>query len=535
MITNIVLGCSLVILLCVIFEKFSYKLGVPALIFFMFVGMIFGSDGILKIQYDNFESTEMICSIALIFIMFQGGFNTNWRNAKKYVVKAISLSTIGVLLTAGISTLCCHFILKLSFAESFLISSVLASTDAASVFSILKSNNLDLKEGTSPILEVESGSNDPMAYLLMVTAVGIMKTGGVGNIVLTVVLQLVVGFVSGVVFARLSKYILSLKNVVTDGVDTIFIISITLLCYGLTDKLGGNAYLSVYLLGLYLGNGRINSKKSMIAFFDDLTSLLQILIFFIIGLLSSPSSMPQSIPMAIGVILILTFIARPIMTMILLIPQGCSFKQCLLIAWAGLRGASSIVFAISAVSAGINLSMDLFHVVFNVSLFSIAIQGALLPIVSKGLGMIDDNPNIYKHFNDYDNTIDFQFAKAHMNKGNEWIKQRIKDINVPFGSQVVMIKRNGKSIAARGHTIIEEGDDLIMNIPSYYPGRKESVREVHITKENPWINKSLREIGMDDNELMIMIIRDDNRIIPNGKSIIKENDIVLIYKGEVEK
>ncbi len=532
MTTNIVLGVSMVILLCVISQKFSYKLGVPALIFFMFVGMLFGEDGILKIEYEDFRSAEMICSIALIFIMFEGGFNTKWQSAKKVVGKSALLSTAGVFLTAMITTACLHFLSGLSYAESFLISSVLASTDAASVFSILKANNLDLKDGTSPILEVESGSNDPMAYLLTITAINIMKTGKVEHIVMTILVQLAFGFFNGYLFSRLAKRILSMKNIVADGLDTIFILSVTMLCYALTDKMGGNAYLSVYLLGIYLGNSHINSKRAIIAFFSDLTSLLQMLIFFIIGLLSTPSTMPASIPMAVAVVLILTFVSRPLMSLILLLPLRCSFRQCLLISWAGLRGASSIVFSIMALSSGIRLSMDLFHVVFIVSLFSIAIQGALLPVVSKKLDMIDEDPNVYKTFNDYDLEVDFQFTKVHIGKGHSWVGKRIKDIDIPFASQAVMIKRDGKSIAARGRNVLEEGDDLIVNIPAYLPSGKERVTEIAIRKDDAWANRKVEDLGIPANQLIIMLKREDERIIPNGDTLILPGDTLLIYQEE---
>ncbi len=532
MITNIVLVVSLVILLCVITEKFSYKIGVPALIFFMFIGMLFGSDGLMKIEYENFKQAEMICSIALIFIMFNGGFNTNWKHARPYVGKAIMLSSVGVFLTAMITMVCCHYLLKLSFQESFLLSAVLASTDAASVFSILKSNNLDLKDGTSSILEVESGSNDPMAYLLTITAISIMSSGKMGNLFLTITAQLVVGLGMGLAFAYISKYTLSKKNIIADGLDVIFILAAVMLCYGVSDRLGGNAYLSVYLMGLLLGNTRMNSKRPIIAFFNELTSLLQILIFFIIGLLSFPHSMPKTMPLAFAVVAILTFVARPLMTIVLLMPLKCSLRQCLLIAWAGLRGASSIVFAIVAVSSGIHLSFDIFHVVFLVSLFSIAIQGALLPTMSKKLDMIEKNANIMKTFNDYEESIDFQFAKVHISEGNPWIGHRIKDVDLPFGSQVVMIKRDKRSIAARGKSVIEQGDDLIMNIPPYYPAEKETVSEVHIGKGHKWANRTLEDIQIPNNQLVIMIIRGEEKIIPNGDTTVLENDVLLIFKGE---
>ena len=535
MITNIVLVVSLVILLCVITEKFSYKIGVPALIFFMFIGMLFGSDGLMKIEYENFKQAEMICSIALIFIMFNGGFNTNWKHARPYVGKAIMLSSVGVFLTAMITMVCCHYLLKLSFQESFLLSAVLASTDAASVFSILKSNNLDLKDGTSSILEVESGSNDPMAYLLTITAISIMSSGKMGNLFLTITAQLVVGLDMGLAFAYISKYTLSKKNIIADGLDVIFILAAVMLCYGVSDRLGGNAYLSVYLMGLLLGNTRMNSKRPIIAFFNELTSLLQILIFFIIGLLSFPHSMPKTMPLAFAVVAILTFVARPLMTIVLLMPLKCSLRQCLLIAWAGLRGASSIVFAIVAVSSGIHLSFDIFHVVFLVSLFSIAIQGALLPTMSKKLDMIEKNANIMKTFNDYEESIDFQFAKLHIEKDNEWVGKRIDKIDVPLGSQAIMIRRNGKSLAARGKSLIKANDDLILNVPAYYPSGTEEVSEVSVYKGHKWANKTVAELNLPVSQLIIMVIRNGKKFIPNGDTLIKEDDVLLIFNGEEQE
>ena len=535
MITNIVLVVSLVILLCVITEKFSYKIGVPALIFFMFIGMLFGSDGLMKIEYENFKQAEMICSIALIFIMFNGGFNTNWKHARPYVGKAIMLSSVGVFLTAMITMVCCHYLLKLSFQESFLLSAVLASTDAASVFSILKSNNHDLKDGTSSILEVESGSNDPMAYLLTITAISIMSSGKMGNLFLTITAQLVVGLGMGLAFAYISKYTLSKKNIIADGLDVIFILAAVMLCYGVSDRLGGNAYLSVYLMGLLLGNTRMNSKRPIIAFFNELTSLLQILIFFIIGLLSFPHSMPKTMPLAFAVVAILTFVARPLMTIVLLMPLKCSLRQCLLIAWAGLRGASSIVFAIVAVSSGIHLSFDIFHVVFLVSLFSIAIQGALLPTMSKKLNMIEKNANIMKTFNDYEESIDFQFAKLHIEKDNEWVGKRIDKIDVPLGSQAIMIRRNGKSLAARGKSLIKANDDLILNVPAYYPSGTEEVSEVSVYKGHKWANKTVAELNLPVSQLIIMVIRNGKKFIPNGDTLIKEDDVLLIFNGEEQE
>ena len=531
MVSTIVLCVSLVILLCVISEKFSYKFGVPSLILFIFIGMVFGTD-VVGIEYDNYVTTEIICSIGLIFIMFDGGFNTNWNNAKKTIKKSVSLSTIGVLLTAAISTVCCHYLLKLTFKESFLISSVLASTDAASVFAILKTNNLDLKDGTSSILEVESGSNDPMAYLLTITAVGLMVSNRSNNIIVTILLQVGLGLFLGGLFAYVSKKILKRKNILTDGLDIIFVFGIVLLCYAISDKLGGNAYLSVYICGLYLGNSRIQGRKAIADFFDQVTSFIQIMIFFCIGLLSVPHTLPASLPLALGVLGILTIIARPLMTILVLIPQGCTFRQCLLISWAGLRGASSIVFAIVAASSGAVLSFDIFNVVLITSLLSISLQGSLLPLVAKKLDMIDDSPNIYKTFNDFSDSIDFQFTRFHVQEDDPWVGKHIRDINLPLSAQIIMVKHEGKSFAARGDTMVCVGDDIIFNIPPFYPAAKEKVREVDVIRNHPWTNKMIMDLNMPNTELVICIVRDDQKIIPKGHTVIKEGDIILIFEGE---
>ena len=285
--TVVILGIALVILLCVLAEKFSDKFGMPALILFMFIGMLFGSDGIFKIPFDNFAAAETICSIALVFIMFYGGFNTKWSVAQPVAVKAITLSTVGVLLTAGLTTVICKFLFGLTMAEGFLIGSVLSCTDAASVFAILRKHKLNLKDGTASILEVESGSNDPVAYMLTIIAISMLGNGSDTNVLGLIVLQLVFGVLVGVLMSRISLFIMTKTRLITEGLDTIFMIAMVLVCYGVAGVVNGNAYLSLYLFGIIIGNSRIRNKQMLIPFFDGVTSLSQILIFFVIGLLTA--------------------------------------------------------------------------------------------------------------------------------------------------------------------------------------------------------------------------------------------------------
>lgn len=526
----LILIIACVILLCVLAEKFSDKFGMPALILFMFIGMLFGSDGVLKIPFDNFVIAENACTFALIFIMFYGGFNTNWVVAKEVAGKSVLLSTVGVFITATITAALCRILLKISSEESFLIGAVLSSTDAASVFAILRKKKLNLKDGTASILEVESGSNDPVAYMLTIIALSFMSSGDNGNIVVTVIKQVLFGVTVGIILAKITTVVLIKTELVSEGLDTIFIIAMILTCFGINSLLGGNTYLSIYLFGIIIGNSKIKNKHSLIPFFDGVTSLAQILIFFLIGLLSFPHLMPAIIPKAMAIVVFLTVIARPIAVFILLLPFRCSIRQCLLVSWAGLRGASSSVFAIMAVANGIAMKQDLYHIVFMVSLFSVMIQGTLLPAVAEKLNMVDSNADVRKTFNDYQEETSFQLMRMNIPKGHNWENRKIKDVSMPTGSLAIMIKRGNETIITKGNTEILAGDDVILSVPPYYPSEKEKLQEYNISKSDLWCNKAISELDIPDNLLIAMIVRDDETIIPNGQTVLQENDTVVMYQ-----
>ncbi|MDY4840488.1 MAG: cation:proton antiporter, partial [Lachnospiraceae bacterium] len=270
--TGFVLLAAAVILLCLVLNRLSDKLGVPMLLAFILLGMLFGTDGILKIPFDNYEVAEQVCSISLIFIMFYGGFGTNWKQAKQVVGKAVLLSTVGVVLTAVVTGVFCYFILHFAFWESMLIGAVVSSTDAASVFSILRSKHLSLKYNTASLLEIESGSNDPCSYMLTVIILTIMsgKASG-GALLLMIFAQVIFGMLVGVVTAGLTYFVLKKVKTTNDGFDTIFVFGMALLAYAFASMIGGNGYLSVYIAGIILGNKPLHNKKSMVHFFDGIT------------------------------------------------------------------------------------------------------------------------------------------------------------------------------------------------------------------------------------------------------------------------
>ena len=270
-----------IIIACVVFNRISNKLGIPMLLAFILLGMFFGSDGIVKIPFDNYLFAEQICSIALIFIMFYGGFGTKWSEAKPVAFMSILLSSVGVILTALITGLFCHYILNIKLLESFLLGAVISSTDAASVFSILRSKRLNLKYNTASLLEVESGSNDPFSYMLtaiILTAMsGVVDGKEIGYLIFS---QIIFGVLFGIIIAFISLYILQRFNFKTAGFDAIFVLAIAIIAYAAPTAIGGNGYLSAYIVGIILGNKSIKNKKALVNFFDGLTGLMQMTLFF---------------------------------------------------------------------------------------------------------------------------------------------------------------------------------------------------------------------------------------------------------------
>lgn len=518
-----------VVLCCIICSKLSGKLGVPALLLFIALGMLFGSDGLLKIPFDDYGFAEQVCSFSLVFIMFYGGFGTNWRTAKPVVGKAVCLSTLGVVLTAAFVALFCHFCLRFGVLESFLTGAVISSTDAASVFSILRSKSLNLRDGTASLLEVESGSNDPASYMLTVTVVSIMQ-GEAGGVLSMVVKQVVYGVALGLFIAWAALMVLKKFEFPTEGFDTIFVFTVALLSYALPTLAGGNGYLAAYLCGIILGNSRIRNKRSLVHFFDGITGLAQIVIFFLLGLLSFPSRIPAALPAAVAVMLFLTLAARPLAVFMILTPMRCPVRQQLLVSWAGLRGAASIVFAIFATVGGVPMENDLFHIVFCISLLSVAVQGTLLPFMARRFGMVDAKNSVLKTFNDYEEQAEIRFVQTKIPDGHPWAGKTIGGLNLVVDTLIVMIKRGEEVLLPKGDTAIKAGDVLVMSGKVYQGGDGDPVlREVEVEKGHKWAHRELQEIAFPAQTLVIMIKKPDGSMrIPNGKTVVEPEDVLVL-------
>lgn len=451
---------AIVILACVFLDKVSERFGVPMLLAFILLGMFFGSDGVVKIAFDNYQTAEELCSIALIFIMFYGGFGTNWREARPVAAKAVLLSTVGVVMTAGLTGWLCHTILHFDWLESLLLGALLSSTDAASVFSVLRSRKLNLKYRTASLLEVESGSNDPCAYMLTVIFLT-MEKGSMDGITMLgmIAAQVLLGVVCGAFCAWIAVKMLQRDEFPTDGFDVIFTVGMAVLAYALSVKFGGNGYLSVYILGIILGNSEFSNKPGLVHFFDGLTGLMQILIFFLLGLLAFPSRLPAVFFPALVIALLLTFIVRPLVVSVILIPFGSSFSQIALVSWSGLRGAASIVFAIMA-ERSLTTTIDIYHIVFLIVIFSILMQGSMIPFMAKLTGMIDEKENVMKTFNDY---TKLHLIERTLDASHPYAGLSLAELPRRKNELIIMIERNGEIIIPNGDVVLQPDDMLVIN------------------------------------------------------------------------
>ena len=452
---------AIVLILCIAADKFSGKFGMPALILFIGIGMLFGCDGIAGIEFDNFRATEYICNIALGFIMFYGGFNTKWKTAKPVAAKAILLSTCGVLLTAALTTVFCFYILKFPFAESFLVGAVISATDAASVFAILRRKKLNLKDGVASLLEIESGSNDPVAYMLTLIILTIMGNGTVMQLIPMIVSQIAFGIIVGAVIAIASIYLIRHANFEIESFYIIFIIAIAIISYSLSEWMGGNGYLSVYISGIIIGNSKIPHKKTLVHFLDGVSWIMQIILFFILGLLSSPIELPKVIGKSVVISLVIIFIARPISVFLVLRRFEFNTREKLFISWVGLRGAASIVFSIFALNYEVNINNDIYHIIFFIALMSVGVQGTLIPIIARRLELLDNNKPVLKTFNDYVEEKNTKVMELKVDVGCNLINKSIIDANIPEEILIAMIKREGEIIIPKGSSIIKEGDVLV--------------------------------------------------------------------------
>ena len=455
----------------IVASRASSRLGVPALLLFLLIGMAAGSEGPGGIPFDDPAQARFTGVIALAFILFAGGLETDRSSLRSVAWQGLSLSTVGVLLTAGLAGLFSAAVLGIPLLEGLLLGAIISSTDAAAVFSVLRSQSIGLKGGTRALLEVESGSNDPMAVYLTTAMLGLLTSAQatVLSLVRMFVLQMVLGAAAGFGMGRATVWCLNRLRLESEGLYPVFTIAAVLLTYGGTTLLGGNGFLAVYLAGIVMGGEDFIHKHSLIRFHDGIAWLMQMIMFLVLGLLVFPSRLLPVAGASVLIALFLIFVARPVAVLAGLAAARLRFRQKLLVAWVGLRGAVPIVLATFPYLAGLPRADLYFNVVFFTVLASVLLQGTTIAPVARLLRLDTPLPARKRYPIEYVPAArsDSDLFEVPVPDTSPVIGRRIMDLRLPRSALIVLVSRGDDFVAPRGSTVLERGDRMLVLAPKH--------------------------------------------------------------------
>ncbi len=457
---------SILILVSIAITRVSDNMGVPALVLFLAIGMLAGSEGLGGIYFDSAHLSQSVGIVALIFILFTGGLDTDWASVRPVLREAMSLATVGVVLTAGVVALFAVYVLDLPLLQGLLLGAIISSTDAAAVFLVLRSKNISLKGTLTPLLELESGSNDPMAVFLTLTLIQ-YSTGGTQSatgLVGLFLLQMGLGGVCGFAFGKLYSYLANRIRPASQGIYPVFTLAFAVLAYAFTAMLGGSGFLAVYLVGIIAGNSEFIHKRSTKRFFEGLAWLSQITMFVTLGLLVFPSQLLPVAATGLLVSAVLMFVARPVGVLIPLATSKMNWREKLLVSWVGLRGAVPITLATFPLIAGVAGASHLFNLVFFIVLTSALLQGWSIPLVARLLHVdapVKRRPGP---------TVEFEGARNSDMETQDFIVpfnaalagKPIVELGLPENSLIVLLTRGEEYLVPNGGTTLEEGDTVVV-------------------------------------------------------------------------
>ena len=470
---NILMVGSMLIFVSILISKTGYRFGIPTLLLFLVAGMLFGSDG-LGIQFNSAADAQFVGMIALSIILFSGGMETKIADIRPVLGPGILLSTLGVVVTTVLTGFFIFFLsdhtgadISLTLLASMLLAATMSSTDSASVFNLLRSQRMNLKYNLRPLLELESGSNDPMAYMLIVVLIQVLGSGAelsVGLLLKDLFLQFLFGGVIGYAAGRFMVWLINKINLLNSSLYSILMLSIVFITFTLTDTIKGNGYLAVYIAGVVAGNAKLAYRKEMTTFMNGMTWLFQIVIFLMLGLLVNPHEMfdVAGVALLVGVFMIL--VARPLSIFLCLLPfRDISRKAKLFVSWVGLRGATPIIFATYPVIAEIPGSQVLFNIVFFITLLSLIIQGMTISRVARWLKLDLPETDDDKHFGvELPDELDTSLCNITLTPEHLRAGHRLADMNLPRGTLVMLVKRGEEFIIPNGQMELHVGDRLLL-------------------------------------------------------------------------
>ncbi len=454
------------LLVSVLISKISDRFGVPVLLLFLLLGMLAGSDGFGGIYFDDPGLAQFIGVIALVLILFSGGLGTEWTQVRPVIKEGLLLATFGVLLTALIVGLFASALLGLSLIEGLLLGSIVSSTDAAAVFSVLRSKGISLKGQLKPLLELESGSNDPMAIFLTIGLIQLITQPDLSPLSLVVlfVRQMLLGAVLGYVFGKASVFLINRVKLGFEGLYPVLTLSLVFLTFGLTAIIGGSGFLAVYVAGIVLGHYDFIHKRSLARFHDGLAWIMQIAMFLTLGLLVFPSQLLPIVGIGLLTAGCLMFVARPVSVFLGLLPSRMNWREKLFVSWVGLRGAAPIILATFPLLAGLQQAEPIFNVVFFVVLTSVLLQGTSIPLVARWLKL--DAPPVPTRVYPIEFTpvggFKSELKELPVVADSGMNGKAIVELGLPADFLVVLIARENDFVVPSGGTVLRGGDTLLV-------------------------------------------------------------------------
>lgn len=484
---------SVLFFLSILAGRASSRFGVPALLLFLGVGMLAGSDG-MGIVFENIHTAQNIGTVALCIILFSGGLDTSLCEVRPVMIQGVILATVGVFLTALLTGVIFWLVFSsitgaatFGLLTSLLLASTMASTDSASVFSILRSKGLHLKNNLRPMLELESGSNDPMAYIMVITLIEIINIKETHNYWIVggeLILQLLVGALLGFFIGKLAVRVINNIKIGNDSLYPILVFTFAIFIFSATYFLKGNGFLAVYVGGLVIGNSKFIHKRSSLSFFDGLAWMFQLIMFLMLGLLINPHELIPIIIPGLFISFLMIFVSRPLTVFLCLLPfRKMSIKEKTYISWVGLRGAVPIIFAIFPLVEGVPHARFIFNMVFFCTLVSLVVQGTSLPIVARWLGLAEKPTHINK-LEEFD--IDFSSDIKSVTREIEILDHMLNNGNslmsMPFpdNTLAVLVKRGDRYFVPTGKTTLKSGDKLLL-----------------ITDDHDALSETLQNLGIE--------------------------------------
>lgn len=461
----ILLIVAVLMVLSIISTRTSSRFGLPALLLFLGIGMLAGSEGPGGINFADYGLAQAVGVVALIFILFSGGLDTDWLAIRPVLGQGIMLANVGVLLSALLLGGFALWLLGLDWQEALLLGAIVSSTDAAAVFSVMRERGVNLKHNLEPLIELESGSNDPIAVFLTLGLIGLITTPG--SSLLTLVpsffLQMTLGAGGGYLLGRLMVLAINRIRLRQEGLYVVFSLALTLFTYAAVSLVGGNGFLAVYLAGIVMGNANIVHKRSILRFNDGIAWLMQIGMFLTLGLLIFPSQLIPVAPVGLFLALFLVFVARPLSVIGTLIWFRRSLPELLMVSWAGLRGAVPIVLATFPLLAGIPGAITIFNVIFFVVLVSVLLQGTSINWVANLLGVNAERsqaPDTHTYVPDV--RLTSRMLEAIVPADSPLVGKSLIDLGLPRGVLVVQIQRGKGTLIPSGNTVFEAGDHMLV-------------------------------------------------------------------------